>query len=188
MDLTDRKDMTVVDQRLIDILREKERYSPGELTERARAYPPLGRIRFLTVHCTATPEGLDCTGEQIERMDIARKDLQRPGYHLIVLLDGTLYRSYTDTTKGAHVGGHNTGNIGVSYVGGIDRVTKKAKDTRTHPQRETLREVVEYYRSLYPGIAVKGHRDWSPDLDKDGKIEPHEWIKMCPCFDVSTQL
>jgi hypothetical protein len=24
----------------------------------------------------------------------------------------------------------------------------------------------------------------SPDLDRDGKVEPHEWLKMCPCFDV----
>jgi N-acetylmuramoyl-L-alanine amidase len=30
---------------------------------------------------------------------------------------------------------------------------------------------------------VVGHRDLSPDLDKDGLVEPHEWMKQCPCFD-----
>jgi N-acetylmuramoyl-L-alanine amidase len=31
--------------------------------------------------------------------------------------------------------------------------------------------------------AVVGHRDLSPDLDHDGVVEPHEWVKQCPCFD-----
>jgi len=30
---------------------------------------------------------------------------------------------------------------------------------------------------------VKGHRDFSPDKDGDGKITQREWIKECPCFD-----
>ncbi len=28
------------------------------------------------------------------------------------------------------------------------------------------------------------HRDLSPDLDGNGRIEPDEWMKQCPCFDV----
>jgi N-acetylmuramoyl-L-alanine amidase len=36
-----------------------------------------------------------------------------------------------------------------------------------------------------PKENVKGHRDWSPDLDGDGVIEKHEWLKDCPCFEVS---
>lgn len=145
-------------------------------------------IKFLTIHCTATPEGLACTGKQIEAMDIARSDIGRPAYHLIALLDGTVHRSYQDTVKGAHVGGHNTGNIGVSYVGGIDRITKKPKDTRTQAQKEALRNIVADYKAKYPGIKVLGHRDWSPDLNKDGKISKNEWVKSCPCFDVGSEL
>ena len=29
-----------------------------------------------------------------------------------------------------------------------------------------------------------GHRDTSPDLNGDGVIEPYEYVKVCPCFDV----
>jgi hypothetical protein len=29
-----------------------------------------------------------------------------------------------------------------------------------------------------------GHRDLSPDLDGNGHIEPDEWMKQCPGFDV----
>jgi len=36
----------------------------------------------------------------------------------------------------------------------------------------------------YPGCRVCGHRDLSPDLNGNGEIEPEEWIKACPCFEV----
>jgi hypothetical protein len=35
---------------------------------------------------------------------------------------------------------------------------------------------------------VLGHRDFSPDLNGDGLITPNEWMKACPCFDVSKKL
>ena len=35
---------------------------------------------------------------------------------------------------------------------------------------------------------VCGHRDLSPDLNGDGEIEPEEWIKACPCFEVNESL
>jgi hypothetical protein len=34
---------------------------------------------------------------------------------------------------------------------------------------------------------VCGHRDLSPDLNGNGEIEPEEWIKQCPCFDVAKE-
>ena len=39
----------------------------------------------------------------------------------------------------------------------------------------------------YPGCKVCGHRDLSPDLNGNGEIEPEEWVKQCPCFDVSKE-
>jgi hypothetical protein len=35
------------------------------------------------------------------------------------------------------------------------------------------------------GISIKGHRDYSPDMNGNGIIERNEWIKTCPGFDVS---
>jgi hypothetical protein len=32
-----------------------------------------------------------------------------------------------------------------------------------------------------------GHRDLSPDLNGDGIIQPGEWTKMCPCYDVKRE-
>ena len=39
------------------------------------------------------------------------------GYHYLVTQDGSVWEGRPIKRRGAHVGGHNTGNIGVSYVG-----------------------------------------------------------------------
>ena len=40
---------------------------------------------------------------------------------------------------------------------------------------------------FYPGCRVCGHRDLSPDLNGNGEIEPEEWVKACPCFEVKVE-
>jgi len=35
---------------------------------------------------------------------------------------------------------------------------------------------------------VYGHRELSPDLNGNGIVEPNEWIKQCPCYDVKAKL
>lgn len=130
-------------------------------------------ITHLTIHCAATPEGRDVKAPTVEQWDIAR--FGQKSYHWIVELDGNKHRSLGDNVRGAHTGGHNTGNIGICYVGGCD-AKMHGKDTRTPAQKQALRELVAHYRALYPEIAVLGHRDW-PGVHKD-----------CPSFDVATEL
>jgi N-acetyl-anhydromuramyl-L-alanine amidase AmpD len=60
-------------------------------------------------------------------------------------------------------------------------------DTRTLAQRQTLELFVRELHQLYPNAKIVGHRDLSPDLNKDGVISPNEWTKMCPCFDVKSE-
>jgi len=38
------------------------------------------------------------------------------------------------------------------------------------------------------GISIKGHRDFSPDLNGNGIIERNEWMKTCPGFSVADWL
>lgn len=130
-------------------------------------------ITHLTIHCAATPEGRDVPAKEIERWD--RQRFGQPSYHWIILLDGTLHRSLDDNVRGAHTGNHNTGNIGVCYVGGCDKLMH-AKDTRTPQQYAALEQLVRDYKRKYPGITVLGHRDW-PGVKKD-----------CPSFNVRAWL
>ena len=51
-------------------------------------------------------------------------------------------------------------------------------------QVHSMRVLVKTLLKQYPGSRVCGHRDLSPDLNANGEIEPEEWIKQCPCFNV----
>lgn len=133
-------------------------------------------IKYLTIHCTATPEGRNNTAEEVKRWDIER--FGQPSYHWVICLDGSVYRSLNDDQRGAHVANHNTGNIGISYVGGTESMAAggKPKDTRTPAQKTSLLKLVRMYQAKYPGIVVQGHRDW-PGV-----------AKACPSFDVKSWL
>ena len=37
------------------------------------------------------------------------------------------------------------------------------------------------------GREAVGHRDLSPDLNGNGEVEPMEWTKECPCFEVNME-
>jgi len=127
-------------------------------------------IRYLTIHCAATPEGRDVKAATIDAWDKAK--FGQVSYHGIIELDGSYVVGLDDDQKGAHVGGKNTGNIGICYVGGMDKQDKKPKDTRTEAQKKTMARVVRNYMAQHPGLIVRGHRDW-PGV-----------AKACPCFDV----
>lgn len=62
-----------------------------------------------------------------------------------------------------------------------------AKDTRTEWQRHSLRVLVRALKMDYPEAKVVGHRDLSPDVNGNGKVEPMEWTKECPCFKVEKE-
>lgn len=139
-------------------------------------------IRRIFIHCTATREGQDIDAATIKRWHLAKgwKDI---GYHFVIRLNGTIERGRDEAIPGSHVQGFNTGSIGVVYVGGLDP-QGRAKDTRTAAQKQALAQLVAELVRAYPGAEVMGHRDASPDKDGDGQIEPNEWLKDCPCFDV----
>ena len=95
-------------------------------------------------------------------------------------------RRATTTISGETVRGHNKYSIGICYEGGLD-ARGNPKDTRTPEQRSALHLLVHQLLQQFRNARVCGHRDLSPDLDGDGKVEPWEWVKQCPCFEVSKE-
>lgn len=132
------------------------------------------KIKFLTIHCAATPEGRDVKAKTIGEWDIAK--FGQISYHYVIELDGSFVRTLRDDQRGAHTGGANTGNIGICYVGGMDKNMKSPKDTRTPAQKVAMKNLITAYTGKYPGIIVRGHRDW-PGVNK-----------ACPSFDVAAQM
>lgn len=60
----------------------------------------------------------------------------------------------------------------------------KAKNTLTGKQAAELKALLGEMTRKFPDAKIRGHRDLSPDRNGNGVIEPGEWLKMCPCFDV----
>lgn len=146
------------------------------------------RIDYIAIHCTATPEGQDLTVEQIRKQH-KKQGWSDIGYHYVVYRDGTVHQGRDVDVSGAHVSGYNSYSIGIAYVGGLEDKPGvaysrlKAKDTRTDQQKASLLALLMDLRKLYPKATIQGHRDFSPDLNHNGTIEPSEWIKDCPSFD-----
>jgi N-acetylmuramoyl-L-alanine amidase len=148
----------------------------------AAAKPVLRPVHTLVWHCTATPEGREFSRAEIDVMH-RKRGFAQIGYHKLIHLDGSVSEGRPEHLAGAHVEGHNTGTLGYSYVGGVD-ADNDAKDTRTPAQKATMIRLTQEAAARYGLRAVVGHRDLSPDRDGDGTVEPHEWVKMCPCFSV----
>lgn len=150
------------------------------------------RITDIIIHCTGTPEGQSKTVEQI-RKEHRAKGWSDIGYHYVITLDGKVEQGRDVDISGAHCGGFNAHSIGIAYVGGVENkpnvpyAKQKAKDTRTDQQKAAMLSLLLDLRKLYPNAVIKGHRDYSPDKNHNGIVEPYEWIKSCPSFDATQE-
>ena len=137
----------------------------------------------IVIHCTATLASQPHNVASITAMHKAR-GFSTIGYHYLIGLNGEDWQGRKPISSvGAHVANFNKRTIGVAYVGGLRTVDAKPLDTRTPAQAKTMISRCKALVAKYPGVVILGHRDLSPDLDKDGKIEPNEYMKQCPCFD-----
>lgn len=147
----------------------------------------MRKIDTIIIHCSATKEGQDFTAADIERWHRAR-GINGIGYHYVIRLDGKIEKGRDLNLVGAHCRGWNARSIGICYIGGLDANGTPA-DTRTGAQKRVLYQLVKELLRVYPSIdCVMGHRDASPDLNGNGVIEPWEFVKACPCFDVKEWL
>lgn len=137
------------------------------------------------IHCTATKEGRNLPLIGLRAMHQAR-GFRDVGYHYYILRDGKVELGRPVEQIGAHVQGHNTDSIGVAYEGGLNAYGKP-EDTRTPKQKEALKKLIKDLKNRFGRVPVMGHRDLSPDLDGDGVVERHEWLKECPCFDAKIE-
>lgn len=153
---------------------------------RVAALAPIARaVSSIAIHCTATREGRPVTLAELTAWHRAR-GFDGVGYHFIVHLDGTIAVGRAKRLPGAHVQGHNGRSIGVVYVGGLDGAGRP-RDTRTPEQKAALLQLLPALKTAHPRAAIQGHRDYSPDRDGDGVVEPSEWLKACPCFDARAE-
>lgn len=142
-------------------------------------------IKYIVIHCTATKAGAHVDLNMVDRWH-RNRGWSGIGYHYLIELSGKISVGRPEIKQGAHVKGFNKQSIGVVYVGGLDK-NNAPKDTRTPGQKSALIYLLRQLKCKYPNAKILGHRDFSPDKNKNGIIEPFEWLKHCPCFDVKNE-
>ena len=145
----------------------------------------MREIKYIVLHCSATQP--TSSVESIMRYWRDTLHWSNPGYHFIIEANGNI-RSLQPVEKPSNgVAGFNANSIHVCYVGGIDPKGKPL-DTRTPEQLSSMKEIIIKLHRQYPSAAIKGHRDFSPDTNHNGKVDKWEWIKVCPSFEVADWL
>lgn len=134
----------------------------------------IRNIKYIVVHCTATP-----TNTSLEAIKHYWKEQRgwgdTPGYHYIILRDGTLVQLLDEGKNSYGVYQHNSNCINLAYIGGVDKEGKPI-DNRSEAQKHAMFSLIISLTEKYPQARVLGHRDF-PNVKK-----------ACPCFDVKKWL
>ena len=141
------------------------------------------RTDYIVVHCSATPPTADIGADEIREWHVNKNGWRDIGYAAVIRRNGEIEFGRHFDDIGAHVRGVNAKSVGICLVGGVD-ANGVPENNFTEAQDTSLYYLVYMLHKAYPNAEVLGHRDLSPDLDGDGIIEEHEWLKACPCFDV----
>jgi len=133
----------------------------------------MRKINKIVIHCTATPEGRDHDVADIRRWHLKR-GFNDIGYHYLIHIDGTIEEGRPLNKQGAHCSGQNIGSIGICYVGGMSKDMKKAKDTRTIKQKDSLiLLMIQLMYKYNKDMTIHGHNEFAN--------------KACPSFNVQEE-
>lgn len=140
------------------------------------------KIKFLILHCTATPEGREVSKEEIIRWHTSPvskggRGWSKAGYSDLFQLDGSLVNitpyDQDDDIEGFELTngaiGTNQFSRHIVYSGGCTKDGKKAKDTRTPGQLLAMANYCKQVVNAYPNILIAGHNQFA--------------AKACPSFD-----
>ena len=143
----------------------------------------MKELRYLIIHCTATPEGRAVSSDDIRLWHTGSKSQghrgwNQVGYSDIVHLDGLIenlveydcdnWVQSNEITNGA--GAYNSVSRHIVYVGGMNKEYTAAKNTLTDSQFRSLHNYIKDFIEKHPDIIVIGHN------------QVH--AKACPSFNV----
>ena len=147
----------------------------------------MAKLKFLVLHCTATPEGREVSSDDIRTwhtnpVSKGGRGWSQVGYTDLIHLNGEVER-LVDNNEDANVDpweitngakGYNSISRHVVYVGGVVADGKTAKDTRTKAQKAAMEAYVKEFHRRHPNVRIIGHREVA--------------AKDCPSFDVQVWL
>ena len=117
----------------------------------------------ISIHHTASPDsdGGDAAA-RMRQMQSYHMDVRGwcdIGYHFVVAQSGQIYQGRSDERRpGAHVGGENSGNVGISMIGNFEEQAVGA--AQLDATVAIVRWLHETYDISLDRTAVRGHREW----------------------------
>ncbi|MGK0359235.1 MAG: hypothetical protein ACI9U2_001536 [Bradymonadia bacterium] len=117
----------------------------------------------VSVHHTASPDtdGGDAAirMRQMQAYHMDNRGWCDIGYHFVVSQAGNVYQGRGDERRpGAHVGGQNAGNIGISFIGNFQET--QVGDAQFDAGGRILDWVVRTYDIDLNRDAIRGHQEW----------------------------
>jgi N-acetylmuramoyl-L-alanine amidase len=141
------------------------------------------KLELLVLHCTATPEGRIVTPEDIKKwhlspIAVGGRGWRQVGYSDMILLNGKLVNLVPyDENDEVERWEITNGAVGINgrarhivYVGGMDVLNIKPKDTRNEQQLNTMVGYIYRTINMHPNIKIAGHNQFAS--------------KACPSFNV----
>lgn len=147
----------------------------------------MAQLKYLVIHCTATPEGRDVSAAEIRRMHTSPvsaggRGWKQVGYTDLFRLDGKVERLVNnnedanvdpwEVTNGAK--GYNSVSRHIVYAGGCDK-SMKPKDTRTPAQLKAMETYVKDFHRKNPGVKIIGHNEVAAKACPSFNVQ--EWLK-----------
>ena len=130
----------------------------------------MGKLKYLVIHCTATPEGREVSKADIEQWHLVERGWSKVGYSDLIHIDGSLESlikfDQDNTIDSWEISNGARGFNGISrhvvYVGGTEKNNiGQSKDTRTNEQHYTLEHYVKFMLLRHPYLKVIGHNELS---------------------------
>jgi len=112
---------------------------------------------WITIHHTATPQNGASRVRSIQNYHMHNNGWIDIGYHYLIGSQGNIYEGRPVDVVGAHVGGYNTGNVGIAVIGNYQN-----EDINQRQQRG-IEELGAWLCSNYSisPQRIYGHRDFS---------------------------
>lgn len=115
-------------------------------------------IEVLIIHHSASPRSI--TTAAIRHWHVEGNGWSDIGYNYVIEGEGEVVIGRPLSLVGAHCKGHNHNSIGICVVGD----NTKTKHQWSMSQIASLQDLIFGLKLVFPGVEVKGHKDFGPTL------------------------